>query len=119
MYKLHGYTAAMLSLWSDRLFPDGGDADRGQQLATPALLNGSPRLPRAEALGQAQPHPYDILLQRKESEGFGFVILTSKSKPPPGGQTPPPAGHKHTITLTLRSPLEEPHQHCTNVILNS
>nr|XP_023683291.1 membrane-associated guanylate kinase, WW and PDZ domain-containing protein 3-like isoform X2 [Paramormyrops kingsleyae] len=66
------------------IYRDGGDADGGQQLATPPLLNGSPRLPRAEALGQAEPHPYDILLQRKESEGFGFVILTSKSKPPPG-----------------------------------
>ncbi|XP_048879408.1 membrane-associated guanylate kinase, WW and PDZ domain-containing protein 3-like isoform X5 [Brienomyrus brachyistius] len=66
------------------IYRDGGDADGGQQLATPALLNGSPRLTRAEALGQAEPHPYDIVLQRKESEGFGFVILTSKSKPPPG-----------------------------------
>ncbi|XP_007947261.1 membrane-associated guanylate kinase, WW and PDZ domain-containing protein 3 [Orycteropus afer afer] len=47
--------------------------------------NGSPRLHRAE--GPARPAPqevYDVVLQRKENEGFGFVILTSKNKPPPG-----------------------------------
>uniref|UniRef100_A0A8C2E0A9 Membrane associated guanylate kinase, WW and PDZ domain containing 3b n=1 Tax=Cyprinus carpio TaxID=7962 RepID=A0A8C2E0A9_CYPCA len=27
---------------------------------------------------------FDITLHRKDNEGFGFVILTSKSKPPPG-----------------------------------
>ncbi|KAB0387177.1 hypothetical protein FD755_002133 [Muntiacus reevesi] len=47
--------------------------------------NGSPRLNRAEALARPAPQePYDVVLQRKENEGFGFVILTSKSKPPPG-----------------------------------
>ncbi|XP_004699222.1 membrane-associated guanylate kinase, WW and PDZ domain-containing protein 3 isoform X2 [Echinops telfairi] len=45
--------------------------------------NGSPRLNRAE--GPARPQEaYDVVLQRKENEGFGFVILTSKNKPPPG-----------------------------------
>ncbi|XP_053771686.1 membrane-associated guanylate kinase, WW and PDZ domain-containing protein 3 isoform X2 [Desmodus rotundus] len=47
--------------------------------------NGSPHLSRAE--GAARPAPqeaYDVILQRKEKEGFGFVILTSKNKPPPG-----------------------------------
>lgn len=47
--------------------------------------NGSPRLGRAEAPARpAPPEAYDVVLQRKESEGFGFVILTSKNKPPPG-----------------------------------
>ena len=49
--------------------------------------NGSPHLSRAE--GAARPAPqeaYDVILQRKEKEGFGFVILTSKNKPPPGGE---------------------------------
>ncbi|KAI4590627.1 hypothetical protein MJG53_001676 [Ovis ammon polii x Ovis aries] len=47
--------------------------------------NGSPRLNRAEVLARPAPQePYDVVLQRKENEGFGFVILTSKSKPPPG-----------------------------------
>ena len=51
--------------------------------------NGSPRLNRAEALARPAPQePYDVVLQRKENEGFGFVILTSKSKPPPGGKGP-------------------------------
>uniref|UniRef100_A0A671K1X0 Membrane-associated guanylate kinase, WW and PDZ domain-containing protein 3 n=1 Tax=Sinocyclocheilus anshuiensis TaxID=1608454 RepID=A0A671K1X0_9TELE len=32
----------------------------------------------------SHPQPYDVTLQRKDNEGFGFVILTSKNKPPPG-----------------------------------
>ncbi|KAG9332687.1 hypothetical protein JZ751_014785 [Albula glossodonta] len=32
----------------------------------------------------AEQESYDVTLQRKENEGFGFVILTSKNKPPPG-----------------------------------
>ncbi|XP_036682451.1 membrane-associated guanylate kinase, WW and PDZ domain-containing protein 3 isoform X1 [Balaenoptera musculus] len=47
--------------------------------------NGSPRLNRAEVPAKPAPQEaYDVVLQRKENEGFGFVILTSKSKPPPG-----------------------------------
>ncbi|XP_049735993.1 membrane-associated guanylate kinase, WW and PDZ domain-containing protein 3 isoform X3 [Elephas maximus indicus] len=47
--------------------------------------NGSPRLTRAEVPVKPAPQEaYDVVLQRKESEGFGFVILTSKNKPPPG-----------------------------------
>ncbi|XP_062396884.1 membrane-associated guanylate kinase, WW and PDZ domain-containing protein 3a isoform X2 [Sardina pilchardus] len=38
--------------------------------------------------GAVLPHmaaqAYNVTLQRKDNEGFGFVILTSKSKPPPG-----------------------------------
>lgn len=49
--------------------------------------NGSPRLSRAEVPARPAPsEAYDVVLQRKESEGFGFVILTSKNKPPPGGK---------------------------------
>ncbi|XP_076975930.1 membrane-associated guanylate kinase, WW and PDZ domain-containing protein 3 isoform X2 [Tamandua tetradactyla] len=47
--------------------------------------NGSPRLNRAVVpVKPAAKEPYDVILQRKENEGFGFVILTSKNKPPPG-----------------------------------
>ncbi|XP_043356558.1 membrane-associated guanylate kinase, WW and PDZ domain-containing protein 3 isoform X1 [Dermochelys coriacea] len=46
--------------------------------------NGSPRLNRVEVTSRQSPEAYDVLLQRKENEGFGFVILTSKNKPPPG-----------------------------------
>uniref|UniRef100_A0A5F8H566 Membrane-associated guanylate kinase, WW and PDZ domain-containing protein 3 n=1 Tax=Monodelphis domestica TaxID=13616 RepID=A0A5F8H566_MONDO len=46
--------------------------------------NGSPRLNRAEGTSRPPQEPYDVVLQRKENEGFGFVILTSKNKPPPG-----------------------------------
>uniref|UniRef100_A0A672USM9 Membrane-associated guanylate kinase, WW and PDZ domain-containing protein 3 n=1 Tax=Strigops habroptila TaxID=2489341 RepID=A0A672USM9_STRHB len=46
--------------------------------------NGSPRLNRVEFANLQSPEVYDVRLQRKENEGFGFVILTSKNKPPPG-----------------------------------
>ncbi|XP_005369814.1 membrane-associated guanylate kinase, WW and PDZ domain-containing protein 3 isoform X1 [Microtus ochrogaster] len=46
--------------------------------------NGSPHLNRAELPARPAQEAYDVILQRKENEGFGFVILTSKSKPPPG-----------------------------------
>lgn len=48
--------------------------------------NGSPRPNRVEILNKQFPEAYDVVLQRKENEGFGFVILTSKNKPPPGGK---------------------------------
>ena len=49
--------------------------------------NGSPRLNRAELPTRSAPQEaYDVTLQRKENEGCGFVLLTSKSTPPPGGK---------------------------------
>ncbi|XP_077695170.1 membrane-associated guanylate kinase, WW and PDZ domain-containing protein 3 isoform X3 [Eretmochelys imbricata] len=54
--------------------------------------NGSPRLNRVEVTSRQSPEAYDVLLQRKENEGFGFVILTTKSKPPPGEHRGPPSG---------------------------
>ncbi|XP_056304736.1 membrane-associated guanylate kinase, WW and PDZ domain-containing protein 3a isoform X4 [Danio aesculapii] len=50
----------------------------------PALVNGSPKPSHVEVSGHSHPQPYDVTLQRKDNEGFGFVILTSKNKPPPG-----------------------------------
>uniref|UniRef100_A0A672SX39 Membrane-associated guanylate kinase, WW and PDZ domain-containing protein 3 n=1 Tax=Sinocyclocheilus grahami TaxID=75366 RepID=A0A672SX39_SINGR len=50
----------------------------------PVLVNGSPKPPHIEVSGHSHPQPYDVALQRKDNEGFGFVILTSKNKPPPG-----------------------------------
>lgn len=80
------------------LFLDvSGDDESGQQpqqLAS-ALVNSSPKMPRTEAPAAVQPaqpaqptrgERFDVTLQRKDNEGFGFVILTSKNKPPPGGQ---------------------------------
>lgn len=55
-----------------------------------ALVNTSPKVPRVEAPNAVQPsrpESFDVTLQRKDNEGFGFVILTSKTKPPPGGRT--------------------------------
>uniref|UniRef100_A0A8C1HAQ6 Membrane-associated guanylate kinase, WW and PDZ domain-containing protein 3 n=1 Tax=Cyprinus carpio carpio TaxID=630221 RepID=A0A8C1HAQ6_CYPCA len=49
-----------------------------------SLANGSPKPPHIEVSGHCYPQPYDVTLQRKDNEGFGFVILTSKNKPPPG-----------------------------------
>ncbi|KAJ8265412.1 hypothetical protein COCON_G00145110 [Conger conger] len=78
----------------------GGEEDGPQQPGPPAVLNGSPKAPRSEdpapapaaapapppapAPAPAERESYDVTLQRKENEGFGFVILTSKNKPPPG-----------------------------------
>ncbi|KAM9409757.1 membrane-associated guanylate kinase, WW and PDZ domain-containing protein 3 [Pholidichthys leucotaenia] len=47
-------------------------------------VNGSPKLPRLPMPSALDHESFDITLHRKESEGFGFVILTSKSKPPYG-----------------------------------
>uniref|UniRef100_A0A8C8D4Z3 Membrane-associated guanylate kinase, WW and PDZ domain-containing protein 3 n=1 Tax=Oncorhynchus tshawytscha TaxID=74940 RepID=A0A8C8D4Z3_ONCTS len=60
---------------------------RKLQKVGPALVNGSPKLLRIEVPTASSPqHPecYNVTLQRKDNEGFGFVILTSKNKPPPG-----------------------------------
>uniref|UniRef100_A0A3Q2XBL3 Membrane-associated guanylate kinase, WW and PDZ domain-containing protein 3 n=1 Tax=Hippocampus comes TaxID=109280 RepID=A0A3Q2XBL3_HIPCM len=50
----------------------------------PTLVNGSPKLPRLPMPSALDHESFDITLHRKESEGFGFVILTSKSRPPHG-----------------------------------
>jgi len=73
-------------------------AQQPQQVAS-ALVNSSPKVPHVEAPNAVQPTPntvqpapssrpecFDVTLQRKDNEGFGFVILTSKNKPPAGGQ---------------------------------
>ncbi|XP_056278397.1 membrane-associated guanylate kinase, WW and PDZ domain-containing protein 3a isoform X3 [Pseudoliparis swirei] len=71
-------------------------AQQPQQVAS-ALVNSSPKVPHVEAPNAVQPTPntvqpapssrpecFDVTLQRKDNEGFGFVILTSKNKPPAG-----------------------------------
>uniref|UniRef100_A0A8D3A3I6 Membrane-associated guanylate kinase, WW and PDZ domain-containing protein 3 n=1 Tax=Scophthalmus maximus TaxID=52904 RepID=A0A8D3A3I6_SCOMX len=50
----------------------------------PVLVNGSPKLPRLPMPSALDHESFDITLHRKDTEGFGFVILTSKSKPPLG-----------------------------------
>ncbi|KAL4622499.1 membrane-associated guanylate kinase, WW and PDZ domain-containing protein 3 isoform X1 [Arapaima gigas] len=74
----------MLTVRRKVVYRDGSDSEGTLQQVAPAQVNGSPRLPRADVPCPVEYHSYDILLQRKENEGFGFVILTSKSKPPPG-----------------------------------
>ncbi|XP_038605253.1 membrane-associated guanylate kinase, WW and PDZ domain-containing protein 3 isoform X3 [Tachyglossus aculeatus] len=60
--------------------PEDGDA---QTLIS--TQNGSPRMNRVDLPARTlPPEAYDVALQRKENEGFGFVILTSKNKQPPG-----------------------------------
>lgn len=70
-----------------------------QRLAS-AQVNSSPNIPRVDVSNIVHPaqhvsnviHPallsrpesFDVTLQRRDNEGFGFVILTSKNKPPPG-----------------------------------
>lgn len=77
-----------------RLSDGDGEEEGGQQPQQVAsvLVNNSPKTPRGEfpnAVQPAQParpECFDVHLQRRDNEGFGFVILTSKTKPPPGGQ---------------------------------
>lgn len=57
------------------------------QEMTPSLVNGSPKLPRLPMPSVLDHESFDITLHRKDTEGFGFVILTSKSKPPYGGES--------------------------------
>ncbi|XP_034389640.1 membrane-associated guanylate kinase, WW and PDZ domain-containing protein 3 [Cyclopterus lumpus] len=57
--------------------------EEAQEMA-PVLVNGSPKLPRLPMPSALDHESFDITLHRKDSEGFGFVILTSKSKPPYG-----------------------------------
>ncbi|XP_062329761.1 membrane-associated guanylate kinase, WW and PDZ domain-containing protein 3 isoform X2 [Osmerus eperlanus] len=66
------------------IYRDATEEEAFQSLS-PALVNGSPRLPRLQTpfSGLDQPS-FDITLHRRDSEGFGFVILTSKSRPPLG-----------------------------------
>lgn len=74
--------------------------------APSATQNGSPRLNRTEITSRPSPEVYDVRLQRKENEGFGFVILTSKNKPPPGGKSTIPVWHRrlrHWACLGQRS----------------
>ncbi|NXT29261.1 MAGI3 protein, partial [Syrrhaptes paradoxus] len=62
-----------------------GEKQPEEESSQPVLAqNGSPRPNRVEFANQQSPEIYDVRLQRKENEGFGFVILTSKNKPPPG-----------------------------------
>ncbi|XP_024126080.1 membrane-associated guanylate kinase, WW and PDZ domain-containing protein 3 isoform X2 [Oryzias melastigma] len=72
----------MLTVRRKVIYRDAGD-DEGQEMA-PVLVNGSPRLPRIPMPSALDHESFDITLHRKEAEGFGFVILTSKSKPPYG-----------------------------------
>ncbi|TSL61244.1 Membrane-associated guanylate kinase, WW and PDZ domain-containing protein 3 [Bagarius yarrelli] len=74
----------MLTVRRKLIYTEGREDDDGQSQAAPPLVNGSPRPSRADAPVASQPEPYDVTLQRKDNEGFGFVILTSKNKPPPG-----------------------------------
>ncbi|XP_019746942.1 membrane-associated guanylate kinase, WW and PDZ domain-containing protein 3-like isoform X2 [Hippocampus comes] len=67
----------------------GWEEEGGQQTphVAPALVGSSPLTARGEPLKTAYPsrqESFEITLHRKDNEGFGFVILTSKNKPPPG-----------------------------------
>ncbi|XP_052396031.1 membrane-associated guanylate kinase, WW and PDZ domain-containing protein 3 isoform X2 [Carassius gibelio] len=76
----------MLTVRRKLTSPEREEDDGGQPQVphAPALVNGSPKPPLIEVSGHSHPQPYDVTLQRKDNEGFGFVILTSKNKPPPG-----------------------------------
>lgn len=78
----------------DRLSDGDVQEESGQQPqhVASALVSTSPKVPLVELpnavqpLQPSRPERFDVALQRKDNEGFGFVILTSKTKPPPGGE---------------------------------
>ncbi|XP_069547295.1 membrane-associated guanylate kinase, WW and PDZ domain-containing protein 3 isoform X1 [Brachyistius frenatus] len=72
----------MLTVRRKVIYRDVPD-EEGLDMA-PVLVNGSPKLPRLPMPSALDHESFDITLHRKDSEGFGFVILTSKSKPPHG-----------------------------------
>nr|XP_019965263.1 PREDICTED: membrane-associated guanylate kinase, WW and PDZ domain-containing protein 3-like [Paralichthys olivaceus] len=83
----------MLTVRRKLVQSDGGSEEEGGQQphhVASALVNNSPKMPGGEVPGAVQQAPssrpecFDVTLQRKDNEGFGFVILTSKNKPPPG-----------------------------------
>ncbi|XP_051997668.1 membrane-associated guanylate kinase, WW and PDZ domain-containing protein 3-like [Xyrauchen texanus] len=71
----------LLSVRRKVIYRDASE-DLGNMALT--LVNGSPRIPRIQVPRIKDQESFDITLHRKDNEGFGFVILTSKSKPPPG-----------------------------------
>uniref|UniRef100_A0A674EYJ9 Membrane-associated guanylate kinase, WW and PDZ domain-containing protein 3 n=1 Tax=Salmo trutta TaxID=8032 RepID=A0A674EYJ9_SALTR len=73
----------MLTVRRKVIYRDMTEEEAGLHMA-PVLVNGSPRLPRIQMPSVLDHESFDITLHRKDSEGFGFVILTSKSKPPLG-----------------------------------
>ncbi|KAM9351033.1 membrane-associated guanylate kinase, WW and PDZ domain-containing protein 3a [Symphorus nematophorus] len=80
----------MLTVRRKLAHSDGDGEDENSQQVASALVNSSPKMPRGEFPNAVQPvqpsrpECFDVTLQRKDNEGFGFVILTSKNKPPPG-----------------------------------
>ncbi|XP_032368570.1 membrane-associated guanylate kinase, WW and PDZ domain-containing protein 3 isoform X1 [Etheostoma spectabile] len=72
----------MLTIRRKVIYRDATE-EEAQEMA-PVLVNGSPKLPRLPMPCALDHESFDITLHRKDSEGFGFVILTSKSKPPHG-----------------------------------
>ncbi|KAM7005962.1 membrane-associated guanylate kinase, WW and PDZ domain-containing protein 3 isoform 1-T1 [Tautogolabrus adspersus] len=72
----------MLTVRRKVIYRDATD-EEVQEMA-PVLVNGSPKLPRIPMPSALDHESFDITLHRKDNEGFGFVILTSKSKPPLG-----------------------------------
>ncbi|KAM9855558.1 membrane-associated guanylate kinase, WW and PDZ domain-containing protein 3a [Aulostomus maculatus] len=70
----------------------GGEEESGQQpqQVAPPLVSSSPQTPHVEVpktvvpSQPSRPESFNVTLERKDNEGFGFVILTSKNKPPPG-----------------------------------
>ncbi|KAG7495109.1 membrane-associated guanylate kinase, WW and PDZ domain-containing protein 3-like isoform X1 [Solea senegalensis] len=72
----------MLTVRRKVIYRDATDEDVLEM--APVLVNGSPKLPHLPMPSALDHESFDITLHRKETEGFGFVILTSKSKPPLG-----------------------------------
>nr|XP_057910485.1 membrane-associated guanylate kinase, WW and PDZ domain-containing protein 3 isoform X2 [Doryrhamphus excisus] len=72
----------MLTVRRKVIYRDATEEEALEMAST--LVNGSPKLPRLPMPSALDHESFDITLHRKDTEGFGFVILTSKSRPPHG-----------------------------------
>ncbi|XP_051890594.1 membrane-associated guanylate kinase, WW and PDZ domain-containing protein 3a isoform X5 [Pristis pectinata] len=72
------------------VLPTEDQHDDGRDASLDPAENGSPRMNHTDHTHRLPQGPnstestqsYDIVLQRKETEGFGFVIITSKNRSP-------------------------------------
>ncbi|XP_072336279.1 membrane-associated guanylate kinase, WW and PDZ domain-containing protein 3a isoform X2 [Scyliorhinus torazame] len=73
-----------------KVLPTEDQHDAGQEESSEVAENGSSGLNHMDLMNKPpqavnpaeSAQSYDIVLQRKETEGFGFVIITSKNRPP-------------------------------------
>ncbi|XP_067913609.1 membrane-associated guanylate kinase, WW and PDZ domain-containing protein 3a isoform X2 [Heterodontus francisci] len=73
-----------------KVLPTDDQRNDGREESSEGAVNGSSGINHTDLMNKLpqglnpaeSTQAYDIVLQRKETEGFGFVIITSKNRPP-------------------------------------